>query len=203
VQFRSSIGGEALVVECDARLRGSAEALFDRLGMLNDEGHSLHAGSKFRYGWSILTLRKETGFLRVCEPAFDGNPFEEICPTLDNTLEVIAAQALLLRRTGLSEVGVLFSEEVFVRNRALEGSNLFLKRQPPAGPQDSGWYVGNVARIEVDDSEDSSEVVRIFELLRRRPAVLQALTLPPGYLVLLRDDRVAEILDKDGRNHWH
>ena len=106
-------------------------------------------------------------------------------------------------RAGLSEMGVLFSEEAFVRNKALEAPNLYLKRQLPAGAQDSGWYIGNMDRIDVDDSEDSSEVVRIFELLRRRPAVLQALTLPPGYLVIMREDRVSEILDKDGQNHWH
>jgi hypothetical protein len=200
--FRSSTDGRELVVECDARLRESAEALFSQLRALSNGGYPLNAGSTVRYGWSILTLRAETDSLRVCEPAFDQDPFNEMCPTLDNTLKVFEEQAQLVGRAGVGEVSVLFSDEAFVRNKALEASDLFLKRQQPAGPEDSGWYIGNMDSIEVDDSENSSEVVRIFELLRRRPAILQALTLPPEYLVVLRGDTVSEILDKDGINHW-
>jgi hypothetical protein len=200
--YRSFLGGQDVILECDVRLQGAAQALLEHLRILNYKDPPLHAGSKIRYGWSILTLRAESGFLRVCEPDFYGNPLDEISPTLDNTLKILEEQVLVLRRSGLRGVDVLFSEELFVRNRALEAPNLFLKRQQPARSGDSGWYIGNLDRVEVDGSENSYEIVRVFELLRRRPAVIQVLALPPDYLVIMRDDRVAEILDQDGNNYW-
>lgn len=190
------------MLECDARLHGSAQALLDQLRILSDKGPPLHADSKIQYGWSILTLRAEGRLLRVCEPAFDGDPFEELGPTVDSTLEIFEEQTQVLRRSGLSGVDVRFSDDVFVRNRALEAPNLFLKRQLPT-QKDSGWYIGNLDRVDVDGSENAFEILRVFELLRRRRAVLPMLMLPPDYLVVMRDDRVSEILDQDGKNYWH
>jgi len=201
--YRSFIGGQEVVLECSARFHSAAYALLDALRSLNDKGPSLHDGSKIKYGWSILTLRAESGFLRVYEPAFDGNPLKDVSPNLDITLEIFEQQAFVLRSSGLSGVDVVFSDEVFVRNRALEASNIFLKRQQPKRSGDSGWYIGNMDDVDGDTSGDSLEIVKVFELLRRRPAVLQALALPPDYLVVMRDDKISEILDQDGRNYWN
>jgi hypothetical protein len=202
VLYRSRVGDQGVMLECDPKLHGAAEVLFDYLKTLSAKGVSPYAGIKISYGWSILTLQAEEGLLRVCEPAFDRNPFEETNPTMDNTFRVVEQQTLVLRRSGLSGLSVLFSDNLFVRNMALEAPNQFLKRQVPAGNQDSGWYIGNLDRIEADETDDEFEILRVFELLRRRPAVLQVLMLPPDYVVVLRDDEVSEILDKHGTNHW-
>jgi len=191
-----------VVLECHARLHDAVQALLDRLRILSDQGTPLHDGSKIQYGWSILTLRAEGDAVRVCEPAFAHNPLAEISPTIDNTLKILTEQEIVLRRSGLKGVDVLFSDDLFVRNQALEAPNLFLKRQPPAGPNDSGWYIGNLDRIDSGDPETSSEVVQVYELLRRRPAVMQVLTLPPAYVVLMRHNEVVEILDREGNNYW-
>jgi len=200
--YRASIGGQDLAVECDARLRGSAEALLDRLRTLSDEGIALQAGSRIQYGWSVLTLQAEGGLLRLCEPDFDGDALHHIRPTLDTSLDIFEQQTQVLHRSSLTGMQILFSDDLFVRNRALEAPHQFLKRQVPAGGQDSGWYIGNLDRIEAGEPDDDSEIIQVFELLRRRPALLQVLMLPPRTLVVFRADAISEILDEDGNSHW-
>lgn len=201
--YRASIGDLALAVECDSRFANSVQALIDRLRRLNNEGVPLRAGSRIRYGWSILTLRAEGGSMRLCEPDFDADPVQQIRSTLDTTLAVVEQQTTALHRSGLTGMNVLFSEDVFVRNRALEAPNQFLKRQVPAGDADSGWYIGNLERIGTGEPDDTYEIIQVFQLLRRRPAILQALLLPIGYVVVVRNDAIAEVLDNDGKSYWH
>ncbi len=200
--YRTRISGQDLEVECDARLQDSAEALLDQLKTRSEEGTSLQAGSKIRYGWSILTVLAKNGLLRLCEPDFDGDAMHQIRPTLDTTLDVLEAQNRVLHRSGLTGMQILFSDDLFVRNHALEARHQFLKRQVPAGDRDSGWYIGNLDRIEASALDDDFEIIQAFELLRRRPVILQVLMLPPRSLVVFRDDNISEVLDEDGKSYW-
>lgn len=201
--YQRSIGGKNFVLECDVLLEPMGKALLEKLDALNALGPSLQEGSRIQYGWSVLTLQKENDCLRICEPAFYGDALNNFSPRIDTTLAILQEQALVLQRTGLKGLDVSFSDEVFVRNNALEAPNLFLRRQQPGREGDSGWYIGNLDDMDASAEECSSESVRVFMLLQRRSVLLQVLTLPVDTLVVVSGDTITEILDVDGKNLWN
>jgi hypothetical protein len=175
MRFSRQIGGSEMVIECDPRLKGPAEALLDRLAGLNERGPALTPGSTIQYGWSLLTLRLEKESLQVCEPDFVGDALHNFSSNLDITLAVLEQQSQVLRRTGLPGVDVYFADEVFVRGEALSEASIFLSRQQPKRPGDSGWYIGNPHAIEGALESDEYQVIQVFEIYQHRPSVLQVL----------------------------
>src|SRR5262249_40599598 len=147
-----------------------------KLESANERGVQMVDGTRIQVGWSVLTLRAEGSGLRVCEPAFRTNPFEQLEPRLDVTMRVLASQIRVLRQVGEVGVDVTYDQLVLIVTGALERGAIYLKRLDPSSKQDSGWFIGDLDHIENPD-ETQTQAVAAFELLRVRRAILQVLAL--------------------------
>jgi hypothetical protein len=202
VQNRRRIGGQMILLECDAQFESQANSVLDKLASLKDQGHTLHDGTKIQFGWSVLILRAENDCLRMCEPAFFGDALDDTSPTLDTTLSVLTAQVRILHAIREEGADVRFDQAVIFKRGVLELPEIFLKRDTTDVEGYSGWFIGDLNDIEGSGDEESLESLPIFELLKRRYAVLQVLALPPGYLVTMHEDRIVDILDSEEKSRW-
>lgn len=197
MQLRLPIASGNLLVECHDRCEQAGRAVLRTLAELDRRGPSLHDDSRVQYGWSVLTLRLEGADLRVWEPDYLGDALRDLRPTLDLTLEVIEEQAEVLR--GRSEEGVdaRFDHFVTAWPGAPSASNIFLTRQAAAAPDDTGWFIGDLARLDVPP-EGELEVFRVFELMKRRRSVMKLLAFPPGYAVVMAGDETESVMSGQG-----
>ena len=86
---------------------------------------------------------------------------------------------------------VLAEDKVVMAVQSGDVSGIFLERCNPTGPGDSGWYIG------VLDGPKNVEyiAVRMADLLKQRPDLEDILTLPPGYLVVIKANAIRAIVD--------
>jgi len=196
--FSRTIGGRSVALACATARRPLAEDVLATLARIA-RADPLRAGMKVRFGWSILTLREDGGGLVVCEPDFAGDPLHELRPQVDTTLDVLARQAALVRRVGATPVDAGFEQFVVVARGALESATLQLFRSPPERDHDSGWTISSPEQPGSAQDADAFDALRVFTLLARRPVVLSALALPPGYAAIIDGDAISAVFDADGR----
>ncbi len=193
-------GLREIVLECSDDFSELAESVLDALIEMDRNGPRLKNGSKIQFGWSVLTLQEENGRLRVCEPDFSGNISQNRL-NIDTTLAVLKEQVSALRAAGEEGSDVSFTDLVAVAEGALSTESVFLKRDPPLSKADSGWFVGKLEDLEAA-REATVQPVHVYEVLRSRPILVHVMTLPPGYLVIVRGEKVQAMLDQHLRVRW-
>ena len=194
-----SIQDQRIRAECsDAHARMSANVLdvFERLAA---SGTPLKPGTQIRFGWSLLRLVEDGNALRVTEPDFVLWPEQHWTPTIDTTLKTLAAQTSLLHRLDVDGEDAYFDQVMIAAPGALAQPKIFLRRGSSISAEDSGWLLGTVDDPEALTRDDSLETVLIASLVARRPALLQALTLPSGFVALFSGDSLEQIFDSAGR----
>ncbi|NLE58961.1 MAG: hypothetical protein GX616_11410 [Planctomycetes bacterium] len=77
-------------------------------------------------------------------------------------------------------------------------SHLYVERVEPAGPDDSGWYLGPVE----GDPPDRFQALQIGQLLAQGPQWASILDLPVGTLLVLRAESAEALLDDRGTILW-
>ncbi|HTX91841.1 MAG TPA: hypothetical protein VMC09_11570 [Anaerolineales bacterium] len=194
------IAGQPVTVHCIAGQGALAADVFETLAKLS-QTEPLRAGLKIRFGWSSLTLCEgvQAG-LTVCEPDFDGNPFEQNRPSLGVTLGVLAEQAAILKRVSVDPVEVTFDQFIVLRKEALSSTTIVLSRGPSTSADDSGWSIDCPDQPSGPEREEDYEAKRVYELLKTRPAILPVLILPVGYLVEFQGNLITEVLDETGQD---
>jgi hypothetical protein len=200
--FAREISGQLLSVECTPGLQGAAEDVLITFASLTREGNVLQNDFRIRFGWSLLTLRSDRGGLRVCEPHFTGDPFKELNSTLDITLNVLADQVALLRMVGEEGVDVRFDQQIVFAGDSLTAKSIYALRTEAQSEEDSGWSVAPVPVGGTLINTGNLSVLRIYELIVRRPVLLQVMTLPVGYLATVNGDRLVEVTGPDGEVRW-
>jgi hypothetical protein len=203
ITLETTIGNAALLLECDPDLQSLAGRVMDKIAAAHRQGLRIVDGAHIQIGWSVLTLKAENGRLRVCEPHFGANPFEQLEPTVSITLRVLEAQVRLLRRVGEAGVDVTYDQLVLATPAALASPGIYLKRLDPLSPQDTGWFIGALigSSHRIEEASDV-RALAVFELFQMRPAVLQVLALPPGSIVTMSGDAVEHVFDSEGRDRW-
>jgi hypothetical protein len=202
MKYQRHIGATDIVLECNPLFEHFAKDIFNKLEQFIHQGKFLNNGFQIQYSWSVLTLQASSPGLLVCEPDFYGDALHDFNENLDTTFGIIAEQVTVLRETDLKGMDVYFSDEVFINGNALHAPNLFLKRQRPGRPGDSGWYIGNINDLEAGNEQKSHEILRVFELLSRRQSLLKVLSLPVDYVVTMENDSITGILGPGGKNLW-
>lgn len=201
--LRRTIASLQIVIECDPYLAAAAADVFDVLAAMARSGKPPNDAMRIRFGWSLLVLRAEHGFLRVCEPRFTADdPLAATAETLDVTLSVIVRQLAWLHQLRERGVDVRFDQRVVVARNALAGDDIFALRGKPPTDIDSGWSVAPVPAegAQVDTSDLSA--IPVFRLVGESRNLLSILTLPVGYLVRLRNDEIVEISDNEDNVRW-
>ena len=193
-----TIGDLRVVAVCKDNLRVQAESLLAELRNVEAERGEgfLKDNVKIQFGWSLLTLKEEGGELVVHEPNFDGDPLRETRGEVSCTLEVLAKQTNLVNALGIEPSTVRFQDKLIVLKGCFQKRRIYMERKF-ANVGDSGWYVGDAETDE--DVSPEYEGLRVFHLLKLRPVAMQFLVLPPGYLVVLDDEKVEAILNEKGQ----
>jgi hypothetical protein len=198
MRFEHTIGGRSLSAECAAEHEAKMPAVFGVFEGLADAGTHLTHGVGVRFGWSLLYLTDEGGHLHVNEPAFARWPEQAWNPAIDTTLGVLEQQAHLLHLTGADGHDAYFDQKIVLAPDAIDDLDIFLRRDTALSDDDSGWAV---ARLRDPESLSGGEDLRalwIAHLVDRRPSLLQALTLPTGFIVTMQSDAVHTVYDAAG-----
>lgn len=194
-----------IFAECSAENERRAASVLDVFERLAGSGSPLRPGFQIRFGWSLFRLVEEAGetdeenALRVTEPDFAAWPEERWVPTIDLSLDVLAAQTSLLRGLDVDAEDVFFDQKVIAAPGAIEASGVFLRRGDRLTEEDSGWLLGTLEDPEALTRGEGLEGLWVASLVERRPALLQALVLPAGFIAIFSGDSIDQILDAAGR----
>lgn len=198
-----NIGNLRVYAECvDAHSRMAANVL-DVFERLHAKGRPPAQGTQVRFGWSLLRLEEDGGGLRVTEPDFALWPERQWSPTIDTTLKVLAEQTGLLRRLGVDGADVFFDQALVAARGALAQAEIFMRRTPSTSREDSGWLLATTDDPEALAREGGVEGVLVATLVARRPSLLQALTLPVGFLAIFSGEALEKVFDASGRVIFH
>lgn len=194
----AKIAGNTVVVTASPTLSAQAEWLLSLIERMHSRGMAIGDGVRFQLGWSILTFRKQIDeTLVVCEPDFLRNPFEDELSSVDVTLKVQAKQNEFAEKIGATPVQISFQDKVVVAKGALDDSMLYMERSVPSPEKgDSGWYIG---KREKGSAAPELEAIYAFQLLKIRPVLVDALTLPAGYIVFVDGGEIERILDPNSK----
>jgi hypothetical protein len=192
-----NISGQRLLAECAPPYAAMAASVLDVFERHASAEHPLAEGTQIRFGWSLLRLLPEATALRIAEPDFTRWPALHWSNAIDITLKTLAEQTRLLHKLGASGEDVFLEQRIVVAADALEQRRIFLRRDAGSAAENSGWLLGSV-----DDPEalgrDDIEGVEIATLVARRPAVLQVLTLPAGFMALFAGNALEQVFDAAG-----
>lgn len=195
------IGKHPVTIQFADDLKPQAEALLDKLAELDAKGPPLHDGSVIDFGWSRLTLEAEDDGLVVCEPDFVGDPKEGTSCVIAATLRISLRQAELLQRLGVEGLDARWDSTLAVQRGALANARIYLERMASENPGFSGWYIGEVKDSGPVKREDL-ESIPVHRLYTERPELLDALALPPGWLVVFDGQVIEAVLNPAGKNVW-
>ncbi|RNB51995.1 hypothetical protein AAFJ72_16600 [Brevibacillus gelatini] len=201
-QRTKQISNKIFVVTCREFLAEQADFLLDLFADVEHENGPLRNGAKIQVGWTILIVKEREGHegqMEIVAPDYDTNPFTETNRDLSVSLYIQMAQNHCLQTLQLTGEAALFQDKIVVAKGALEEEHVYLQRAEQREAGDSGWYLGPV-RGEVDS--DGLESYYIFQLLKHRPSLLQALALPRGYIAVFRGDQIEAVLDEHDENVW-
>jgi hypothetical protein len=192
-----TVHGRAVRVEASAHLDLTVEELFAALETIPAD--DLRAGTSFRMGWTVYELVDGEGVLRVVAPELSSDPGSRRSADLTLPLWVHLEQRHLLRRINVRGDFPLYSDKVVYHEGALEAADVVLSRQEASPQGDSGWFLGIVGR---DAEPHELKAVWMWELLRRRRSLLQAVALPGGWLAGFEGDSLDAVIDPSGAVVW-
>lgn len=193
------IQSQTVRADCSQSYARAAENVLDAFEKLAHSGTSLLTGTELRFGWTLLRLVNDDYGLLITEPDFVNWPQESWSRTIDTSLEVLLAQVRLLHRVNVEGEDAYFDQCIIAAPGALAQSKVFLRREGSISAKDSGWLLGSVEDPEALARDTELECIVTASLIQRRPALLQALTLPPGFLVVFSSDSIEQIFDAGGR----
>jgi hypothetical protein len=201
IELKKIIGGTEVVLNVFKELKPQGEWLLSLFELLHQDGKPIADGTSVRVGWSILRLYKRDGALKVFEPEFSGDPFKDCCNGASHTLKIIGIQHQFLEHIGIdSPVDWTFGDKIVLAKGAINNSNIYLERTTVTTPGDSGWFIGN-ARKNTEEVPEY-EAVYAYQLLTLRPEVLAVLSLPPGYVVVFKSNKIEAVLNPMNVNIW-
>ena len=154
---------------------------------------------QIRFGWTLLRLSDVGDALLVTEPVFGRWPEEQWSPTIDESIEVLTRQVQLLHQLDIDGEDAYFDQFLVASPGAIKKSHIFLRRVDPIMPEDSGWLLGDAEDPEALGTETELERILLAKLVQQRPAVLQALALPIGSMVVFAGPEIERIYDAGGR----
>ena len=156
------------------------------------------AGSRVSLGWCDLVLVEQGKDLVACEPDFEAEPYFKRVGQVTTALEVALAQNEFLKRYELTADPCGFRDRLLVAGASLSARRLVMHRHSQARGGNSGWYFGPVEAEAINNLEEFAKPMA-GRLVTVRPALLAALTMPEGSMVLIEDDRLIEVRDPQGQ----
>lgn len=198
-QWSSTIAGEAVVTFCSPSLRTEVEALFSHLRELSRQGVVFAPGSRVPYRWTTLEVRQGPGRLELWEPDYERDPEGAYNPGVDVSLRVAHEQQRVLQLAEVNGLDVQFDQHVLVATESWRRDDLMLARVDSPGGRLTGW---RIVPSDVEQGLGDVESVPLYEVYRRRPELLGAMRLPPGYLAFFEGGSIVAIVDPGDAVVW-
>lgn len=188
------IGSHTVRAHVDDRFERAGRSLLASVQALHAQGVLLHDGLRVRLGWSVLTLRAQAdGALVAHEPDFLGDPLAGERASISLTCAILLRHNQFARRYGCAQEGLSFQDKIVLAKGALEHDTVVMARTAPKPEQlDSGWFISQPDEHAADAGYDA---IPAYELLVRRPCLVDALTLPRGHMVVATRAAITTVVD--------
>jgi hypothetical protein len=198
-EFTLPYGARTIHVYADPALDGEVSRLFLLFEDLRAEAVPLTEQTRLPIGWTTLSFTDDGKRLIVQEPDYDHQPEQHTRPDISVSLATLARQRRVLEQVGVPGEAINFDEHVLAIRGALEQPEVMLIRVESPGGRMTGWRLTPADGIEDSDEIDS---LPVYEILAARPELLDAMLLPPGYLVLYSGDQLTTIVNERDEIVW-
>ena len=184
ITYTEEINGIDFRFSSEEVLRPLAEPLLEAIGQIPVD--KLKDGFRIEAGFSTFTLSYHDGGYDIAAPDYTDDPFTVLTTELTMALLIQYKQVYFLKKQGVMGQTVHYYDKVAVAKGALESSTISIHRYDDLGG--SGWSVDlytvdeNGKAVPVESEE--YEAVYAYELINKRPELVDALALPYGYIVV-------------------
>lgn len=199
-RFVRIYGETSVVAYCNPDLEPVVEHVFDLLAEIHGQGGTMHAGQRFPVGWTTLYLEPDPrGELVLREPDYSAPDPELVTrPDISASLAMLARQLLVLAKAQETGQSVNYDQHVLTVRGALDEADVYLVRVESPGGRLTGWRIAPTAERPVEEVDS----LPVHEVLRRRPELVEAMTLPPGYMAFYEGKDLAIIVDAKNEAVW-
>ena len=196
MRYSYSINGKSIFFFGSDTMRDTAEFFSTVLQQEDALYHVIKSNSTIQIGWGFYKVMQVDGAYQIVACDLSGDPFQAMTDDLSLSLEIFAKQRKILSITKAEPQETSFQDTLIVQKAAVKAGRIYLQRDEPGSPGDSGWYMG---AIGVNASSDPSEYARIYtyELLKFCKEALSVMQLPVGTICVIEDGELIEIVDKN------
>lgn len=198
-EFTLAYGARTIHVYADPALDGEVARLFLLFEDLRAEAVPLTEQTRLPIGWTTLSFSDDGERLVVQEPDYDHEPESRTRPDISVSLATLARQRRVLEQVGVAGAAIDFDQHVLAIRGVLEQVEVMLIRVESPGGRMTGWRLTPAAGIEDSDEVES---LPVYAILAARPELLDAMLLPPGYLVLYSGDHLTTIVNQNDEIVW-
>lgn len=143
-------------------------------------------------GWTLFVLKKEKDAYTLYSPDYLNNPFESLSNDVTLAIQIHFEQVKMLNLLNLLGESSTFNQKIVFQKGVFESADFYLERILTEGNDDSGWFVGFL-----DKEEEEFEAIYAYELLTKKPDLLQLLLFPYESLIVVKNNTIIKILDKN------
>ncbi|WP_426319513.1 immunity protein Imm33 domain-containing protein [Pseudoduganella sp. R-43] len=188
------IGQQPFAVKAAPSLKGQVAWLISLFQDMHAQGRPIVAGQRIQLGFSMLTVgQSPDGTLTLWEPDFERNPFVDLREGVDVTLALLSQQTGFIRRANCASAEISFQDKIVLARGALQAPSIYLERSAPNPEKhDSGWFIG----IRNSNAEFELEAIYAFQLIQLRPALLEVLALPAGFMVFIEGNQIMDVANE-------
>jgi hypothetical protein len=198
-EFVMSYGAREIHVYADPALDGEVARLFLLFEDLRAEAVPLSDQTRLPIGWTTLSFTDDGKRLIVQEPDYDHEPETHTRPDISVSLATLARQRRVLEQVGVPGAAIDFDQHVLMIRGVLDQAEVMLIRVESPGGRMTGWRVTPAAGIAETDEVETQPV---YAILAARPELLDAMLLPPGYLVLYSGDQLTTVVNEANEVVW-
>ena len=198
-EFTLPYGARTIHVYADPALDGEVARLFLLFEDLRAEAVPITETTRLPIGWTTLSFTDDGERLVVQEPDYDHEPESATRPDISVSIATLARQRQVLEQVGVAGAAIDFDQHVLTIRGVLEQAEVMLIRVESPGGRMTGWRLTPAAGIEDSDEIDS---IPVYAILAARPELLDAMLLPPGYLVLYSGDQLTTIVNQNDEIVW-
>ncbi|MCD7035980.1 hypothetical protein LRR81_17180 [Metabacillus sp. GX 13764] len=179
------INSQRFIAKTDATLEFQAQRLLTHISQVNS--YKLRDKFAIRMGWSNYILSEQRDGFHILVPDYKRIPFKHTSEDLTIALWVQWEQESLLRKLGVEGEAAFFTDQIIAAKGALEQDEIWLEKKinTEKAPY---WVIGS---RHCDAQETHSFFA--YELLKKRPYLLQILPLPVGSIVQIEGENIASI----------
>lgn len=201
-EYTLPYGDQTIYVYADPSLGVEVERLFELLGDLHDQAVPIDATTRLPIGWTTLSFAVEGEHderLVAVEPDYSNQPETRTRRDISVSLATLARQRAVLEHADVAGEAINFDQHAIAIRGTLELDEIMLLRVDSPGGRMTGWRITPTAGIA---EQDELESLPVYAILEARPALLDAMLLPAGYMVFYVGEELTTIVNERDEVVW-